>query len=51
MSAARNFSAAFCARSAELVLETDFKMKTSHDDPERLLEMLILELAREARHG
>lgn len=51
MGAARNFSAAFCARATEIVMETDRKMKTSYDDPERLLELLILELAREARNG
>jgi len=33
------------------VLETDYKMKTSFDDNERLLELLILQLAREARNG
>lgn len=51
MEAARRFSAAFCAKSAELVLETDRQMKTSYDDPARLLEVLILQLAREARNG
>ena len=33
------------------ILETDYKIKTSFDDPERLLELLILELAQEARRG
>ena len=51
MGAARSFSAAFCAKSAELVLETDRQMKTSFDDPDRLLEVLILRLAQEARNG
>ncbi len=51
MSAAGRFSARFCAKAAELVLETDYKMKTSFDDQERLLEVLILELAQEARNG
>lgn len=50
MAAARRFSAAFCAKSAELVMETDRKLKTSYDEPDRLLEMLILDLAREARN-
>ena len=49
MEAARRFRAEFCQKAAELVMETDYKMKTSFDDPERLLEMLILELAQEAR--
>ena len=35
----------------QLILETDRKMKTSFDEPERLLEILILELAQEARNG
>ena len=51
MEAARRFGPEFCARAAELVLETDYKMKTSFDDSERLLELLILQLAQEAKHG
>ena len=51
MSAARQFSPAFFKKAMELVLETDRKMKTSYDDPQRLLELLILQLAQEARHG
>ena len=51
MDAARRFSAAFCARASELVIETDYGMKTSYDEPERLLELLILRLAQEARRG
>lgn len=51
MDAARRFRPEFCAKAAELVLETDYKMKTSFDEPERLLELLILQLAQEARRG
>lgn len=51
MASARNFSARFCAKTAELLLETDYQMKTSFDDAERLLELLILQLAQEARNG
>lgn len=51
MEAARRFSADFCRKSAQLVLETDYRMKTSFDDSQRLLELLILQLAQEARHG
>ena len=51
MEAARRFSPEFCARANELVLETDYQMKTSFDEPERLLELLILRLAQEARNG
>ena len=51
LDAARRFRPEFCAKAAELVLETDYKMKTSFDDPDRLLELLILQLAQEARNG
>lgn len=51
MSAAGRFSARFYAKAAELALETDRKMKTSFDDQDRLLELLILELSQEARNG
>ena len=51
MEAARRFSADFCRKVAQLVLETDYQMKTSFDDNQRLLELLILQLAQEARHG
>lgn len=51
MATAKNFSAAFCRKSAEKILETDYAIKTSFDDPERLLELLILELSQEARNG
>lgn len=51
MEAARRFSPGFCRKAAELVLETDYRTKTSFDEPERLLEMLILELAQEAQNA
>lgn len=51
MEAARRFRPEFCAKSAELVLETDYRIKTSFDDAERLLELLVLQLAQEAHHG
>ena len=50
MSAAGRFSGAFYARTAELILETDRQMKTSYDEPDRLLEVLVMRLAQEARH-
>lgn len=50
MEAARHFSARFCAIAAELVMETDYQIKTSRDDPERLLELLVLRLSQEARN-
>jgi DNA polymerase III delta subunit len=51
MDAARRFTPGFCAKAAVLVLETDRNMKTSFDDNERLLEMLLLRLAQEASNG
>lgn len=51
MDAARRFQPSFCAKASELVLETDRKIKTSFDDPERLLELLILQLSQEARRA
>jgi len=51
MEAARRFRPEFCQKAAQLVLETDYQMKTSYDDPERLLELLILRLSQEARNG
>ena len=51
MDIARRFRPEFCAAAAKLVLETDHRMKTSFDDSERLLELLILQLAQEARNG
>ncbi len=51
MEAARGFSPQFFASAVTLCMETDFRMKTSFDDKQRLLELLILQLAREARNG
>ncbi len=49
--ACKRFSHQFYKRSAELVLEADRSLKTSVSEPGRLLEMLIMELAQEARNG
>lgn len=51
MEAARRFSPEFCRKASRLVLETDYRIKTSFDDGNRLLEMLILQLAQEARNA
>ena len=51
LSAAGKFSSRFYAKAAELILETDYQMKTSFDDKERLLELLVLQLSQEARNG
>lgn len=48
MGQARRFQPSFCAAAADLVVEADRKMKTSYDEPERLLELLVLGLSREA---
>ena len=51
MESARRCSPEHLQKAAQLVVETDHKMKTSFDDPTRLLELLILQLAMEGRHG
>ena len=51
MSAAGKFPARFYAKATELILESDRQMKTSFDDSERILEILILRLAQEVSHG
>ena len=49
MDGCRRFRPEFCKKSTELILETDYRMKTSFDQQERLLEMLLLQLAQEAK--
>lgn len=51
MEAARHWNKSFCGKAVELVLETDYRIKTSFDDSERLLELLIFQLAMEAGRG
>lgn len=51
MASAKRFPREYCAKAMELILETDYKLKTSNGDPEQLLELLLLQLAQEARHG
>ena len=51
MGAARSFSGPFCAKALEMIMETDKQMKTSYDDSDRLLEVLLLQLAQEARNA
>ncbi len=50
-SAASRLSSTFCASANRLIVETDYAIKTSYDEPERLLETLIVQLAQEARRG
>lgn len=47
---ARRLSERFCRRAVVLCCETDYRLKSSYDDPDRLVELLILQLAEEARH-
>ena len=47
---ARRVPKPFFARALPACAEADFQMKTSFDDPERILELLILRLAQEAAH-
>ena len=51
MESARRFTPKFCARASALILDTDYKMKTSFDDSQRLLELLLLRLSQEAKNG
>lgn len=46
----RRFTEAFCRKAVLLCCETDYKIKTSYDTGERLVEGLILRLAQEARN-
>lgn len=48
MQQARRVSERFCRRAVELCCRTDYQIKTSYDEPERLAERLILTLAEEA---
>lgn len=50
MTQARRLSDRFCERAVLLCRDCDYQMKTSYDDPQRILELLILSLAEEARH-
>lgn len=51
MTSARRVSDSFCKKAVELCLETDMGIKTGADDPERLLELLVLQLAQEVRRA
>ena len=51
MDAAKRLSERFCATAVKLCLEADVKLKTSFDSPDRVLELLVLELAGESRNG
>ena len=48
---ARRVPESFFDAALRLCAETDYQMKTSFDEPEALLELLVLRLAQEASHG
>ncbi len=50
MDACRRFSSEFYKQASMHILEADNKLKTSYDDADRVLEVLILQLAQEAKH-
>lgn len=51
MTAARRVTDRFCERAAVLCMQTDAKLKSFSGDDQRTLELLLLELAQEARRG
>lgn len=51
MTAARRVSDRFCETAMQLCMDTDRKLKTSSENPERLLELLVVQLAQEARRA
>lgn len=51
MRTAGNYSGKFCAAATKIILQTDIQMKTSFDNPQRLLELLLLQLAQEAKNA
>ena len=51
MEFSRRLPAEFPEKAVELCLEADRRMKTSFDDPKRVLELLVLQLAEEAAHA
>lgn len=50
MTQARRFSQQFCEQAVLLCRDTDHRLKSTKDDPEGLVEHLILQLAQEARN-
>ena len=49
MNAVRNLSYRFCAQAVRLCLEADRQMKGSGGEPQRILELLLVQLAQEAK--
>ena len=50
MGQARRVSEQFCRKAVLLCCETDAQLKSTYGEEERLVELLILQLAEEARH-
>ena len=50
MEASRNFKPDFLRKAASLIMETDYRLKSSREDPQRMLELVIVQLAMEASH-
>ncbi len=50
MNSAARLSDRFCRLANSLILETDYQLKSSYGDGERLIEALVLRLAQEARN-
>ncbi len=46
---ARQMSETFCRKAVVLCAQTDYRLKTSADDGDRLIELLLLQLAQEAQ--
>ncbi len=51
MDEARRLTAAYYRKALRLIVETDRQIKTSFGDPNRLMELLILQLAQGVRNG
>lgn len=51
MEYARKLPPLFSRRALQLCAQTDYQLKTSYDTPRRLLELLLLQLAQEAKHA
>ena len=50
MNSAMRLSDRFCRLANSLIVETDYQLKSSYGDGERLIEALVLRLAQEARN-
>lgn len=51
MTTARRISDSFCQKAVQLCMTTDEQLKSFSGDDQRTLELLLLELAQEARRG